>query len=142
MLTQRPREPATPETLAPVRRLRVLVVDDQTDMADVMAVLVQMLGHDARAAYDGKSGLTAARQDRPDVIFVDIGMAGMSGYEFARLVRQDPVLASTHLVAVTGYGRPEDRERAREAGFDRHLTKPVDESMLRMALADASQVAT
>ena len=74
---------AAPETLAPVRRLRVLVVDDQTDMADVMAVLVQMLGHDARAAYDGKSGPTAARLDRPDVIFVDIGMAGMSEYQFA-----------------------------------------------------------
>jgi CheY-like chemotaxis protein len=122
--------------------LRVLVVDDQRDMADVMTVLVEMLGHEASAAYDGRSGLAAARANPPDLILVDIGMAGMSGYEFAHLVRRDPSLASTRLVAVTGYGRPEDRERALEAGFDRHLTKPVVEATLQSVLADASQVVT
>jgi PAS domain S-box-containing protein len=136
------REPAPPPLPSATRRLRVLIVDDQPDMADVMTVLVQMLGHDARATYDGKSGLVAARADPPDLILVDIGMAGMTGYEFARLVRREPALASTRLVAVTGYGRPEDRERAREAGFDRHLTKPVVESTLQSVLADVSQALT
>jgi PAS domain S-box-containing protein len=132
------REPETRAVATARRRLRVLVVDDQPDMADCMAVLVQMLGHDARAAYDGRTGLSTALQDHPDLILVDIGMAGMTGYEFARLVRRDPSLASTRLVAVTGYGRPEDRERAREAGFDRHVTKPVAESMLQSVLAETS----
>jgi PAS domain S-box-containing protein len=141
MLTQEPRDDAPAAPPAPARRLRVLVIDDQPDMADVMAVLVQMLGHEARTAYDGKAGLAAAHAEHPDLILVDIGMAGMSGYEFARLIRRDPALASTRLVAVTGYGRPEDRERALEAGFDRHLTKPVAESMLQAVLADASLVA-
>ena len=139
LATERAARPAKP-VLSASRRLRVLVVDDQRDMADVMTVLVEMLGHEARAAYDGKSGLVAARANPPDLILVDIGMAGMSGYEFARLVRREPALASTRLVAVTGYGRPEDRERAREAGFDRHLTKPVVESTLLSLLADASQM--
>jgi PAS domain S-box-containing protein len=139
VLTEERREPEASPAATAGRRLRVLVVDDQPDMADCMAVLVQMLGHDARAAYDGKTGLATALQDRPDLILVDIGMAGMTGYEFARLVRRDPALESTRLVAVTGYGRPEDRERACEAGFDRHLTKPVAESMLQSVLAETSQ---
>jgi two-component system CheB/CheR fusion protein len=137
VLAEERREPETRAVATARRRLRVLVVDDQPDMADCMAVLVQMLGHDARAAYDGRTGLSTALQDHPDLILVDIGMAGMTGYEFARLVRRDPALASTRLVAVTGYGRPEDRERAREAGFDRHVTKPVAESMLQSVLAEA-----
>jgi PAS domain S-box-containing protein len=138
VLAEERREPETRAVATARRRLRVLVVDDQPDMADCMAVLVQMLGHDARAAYDGRTGLTTALQDHPDLILVDIGMAGMTGYEFARLVRRDPSLASTRLVAVTGYGRPEDRERAREAGFDRHVTKPVAEAMLQSVLAETS----
>jgi PAS domain S-box-containing protein len=141
LLTHEHRERPVAPAPSATRRLRVLVVDDQRDMADVMTVLVEMLGHEAHAAYDGKSGLAAARERPPDLILVDIGMAGMSGYEFARLVRREPALASTRLVAVTGYGRPEDRERAREAGFDRHLTKPVVESTLQAVLADASLVA-
>jgi CheY-like chemotaxis protein len=142
MLAHDRREESAGSLPTASRRLRVLIVDDQPDMADMMTVLVQMLGHEAHACYDGKSGLTTARANPPDLILVDIGMAGMSGYEFARLARREPSLAATRLVAVTGYGRSEDRQRAREAGFDRHLTKPVVEATLQAVLADASQVVT
>jgi PAS domain S-box-containing protein len=117
-----------------MRRLRVLVVDDQADNADLFALLAEAFGHKARAAYGGEEGLSLARRTRPDVMFVDVGMPGMNGYEVAQAIRQDPSLAGVRLVAVTGYGRDEDRARAFEAGFDRHLTKPVDDVKLRTLL--------
>jgi PAS domain S-box-containing protein len=126
-----------PAGAAPVgRRLRVLVVDDQTDVADSVALLIGTYGHDVRTVYDGVSALSESRTRCPDVIFVDIGMPGMTGYELARMVRGDEALARVRLVALTGYGRDYDRTRAFEAGFDQHLTKPVADWRLQAVLAE------
>jgi PAS domain S-box-containing protein len=102
---------------------RVLVVDDNRDAADSMGEIVEMLGHRAEVAYDGPSALARARESSPEVVFCDIGLPGMSGYEVAKALR---ALAGDRmlLVAVTGYAQPEDVRRAVESGFDRHLAKP------------------
>jgi PAS domain S-box-containing protein len=130
----RPQPPSAVE-----RRMRILVVDDQPDVADSVAMLVETMGHDARAVYDGAAALDLGRSERPDVIFVDIGMPGMTGYELARRVRLDPVLSHVQLVALTGYGREEDRARVREAGFDQHLMKPVGDAALGALLASLAR---
>ena len=119
-------------------RLRVIVVDDQRDVADAVAMLLESIGHDARAVYDGPAALEVSREEPPDVMFVDVGMPGMTGYDLARQVRRDPALAKTYLVALTGYGRDEDRARAVEAGFDVHVTKPLAEPRLRELLSNSS----
>jgi PAS domain S-box-containing protein len=116
-------------------RIHVLVVDDQPDVADSIAMLIEHVGHDCTAVYDGASALAAARKKRPDVMFVDVGMPGMTGYEFAGHVRADASLAGVMLVALTGYGRAEDRTRAITSGFDVHVTKPLTEARLREVLA-------
>lgn len=115
--------------------LRILIVDDQRDLAESIALLVESFGHDAQAVYDGDEALSAARRHPPDIMFVDIGMPQMTGYEVAQQIRRDPDLAGIRLVALTGYGREEDRTRVFAAGFDLHLTKPVNESQLRAVLA-------
>ena len=116
--------------------MHVLVVDDQPDMADCVALLVETLGHRARAVYDGATAVAVSRSEKPDVMFVDIGMPDMSGYDVARHVRSNPELAKVRLVALTGYGRDEDRSRALEAGFDLHLTKPVSDTTLGDVLSE------
>ena len=116
-------------------RMRVLVVDDQRDVADSIAMLVEHLGHDGHAVYDGDAALALARGSKPDVMFVDVGMPGMTGYELAGYVRGDASLSGVMLVALTGYGRAEDRARALASGFDVHVTKPLSESRLREVLA-------
>jgi PAS domain S-box-containing protein len=128
-------EPRAAEVAPAGRALRVVVVDDQRDLADSVALLVAMLGHEAEAVYSGAEALRASRALVPDVMFVDIGMPGMTGYELAQIVRHDPALSQVGLVALTGYGRDEDRVRAVEAGFDLHLTKPVSDSRLRDVLS-------
>ena len=115
-------------------RLRLIVVDDQEDVADTMAVWIEGLGHTVSTAYDGAEALALARRERFDVIIADIGMPGLSGYELAEQVRQDPALSYLRLVALTGYGRDEDHARVMSAGFDLHLTKPVTDAALRTAL--------
>ena len=110
----------------PSRRLRILIVDDNRDAADVLAMLLEAAGHDVIVAYEGKEALTAAKIHRPRVIFCDIGMPGMSGHEVATRLRADDSHATAGLVALTGWGTEDDRRKAREAGFDFHLTKPVD----------------
>jgi PAS domain S-box-containing protein len=127
-----------PPAAQPAAGMRVLVVDDQRDVADSIAMLIEHVGHHARAIYDGHAALEASRAQPPDVMFVDVGMPGMTGYELAEHVRQDPVLAGVHLVAVTGYGRREDRTRALASGFNMHVTKPVSESRLREVLSELS----
>ena len=117
------------------RRMRVLIVDDQPDVADALALLVETFGHETETAYDGAAGLAAGRATVPDVMFVDIGMPGMTGYELARHVRRDRRLSQVQLVALTGYGRDEDRVRSLDAGFDLHLTKPVMDAKLQEVLA-------
>jgi CheY-like chemotaxis protein len=110
----------------PLPLLRILVVDDNVDSAESWGTLLGLLGHEIRIAHDGPSALEASRGFRPDVVLQDIGMPGMNGYEVARRMRKDPATAGAMLVAITGYGRDEDRRDAHDAGFDHHLTKPAD----------------
>ena len=114
--------------------LRVLIIEDSADAAEIMGELLKRRGHDIRIAYDGETGIDAARTFRPQVIFLDIGLPDTDGYAVARRLRAEG-LAGDILVALTGYGEAEDRQRARQAGFDRHLTKPVDPDAL-LALFD------
>jgi CheY-like chemotaxis protein len=104
---------------------RVLVVDDNVDAAESTALLLRFLGHEVQVAHDGPSALEAARQFRPEIVLLDIGLPGMSGYEVARALRARPEGRGVVLAAVTGYGQEEDRRQSREAGFDYHLTKPL-----------------
>jgi len=113
---------------------RILIVDDNVDSAESMAVLLRLEGHEALTLHEGERVVAAAREFRPDVILLDIGLPGISGYDVARALRGDPEVAAVRLVAVSGYGRAEDRERARAAGFDEHLVKPVDFSALHDAI--------
>jgi PAS domain S-box-containing protein len=120
------------------RRINVLVVDDQRDIADSVAMLIETFGHHARAVYDGAEALAISREQAPDAMFVDIGMPGMTGYELAEAIRRDPALAKLQLVALTGYGREEDRAKVAEAGFDLHMTKPVTDADLHAVLASVA----
>jgi PAS domain S-box-containing protein len=108
------------------RACRVLVVDDNTDAADTLQTLLALAGHEVRTAASGAEALDVLGDFLPDLALLDIGLPGMSGLELARCIRAQPALAGIQLVALTGWGRDEDRERSREAGFDGHMTKPVD----------------
>ncbi len=114
---------------------RVLVVDDNTDAAAMLDLLLRSLGHETRIAHEGGEALRAAEEFRPDIVLLDIGMPGLDGYEVARrLRRQSP--RPLRIVAVTGWGQDADRQRSAEAGFDLHLVKPVDANELAQALND------
>lgn len=104
----------------------MLLVEDNPDTADSMVLLLEMLGHRVDLARDGASALTLASSRRPEVMLVDIGLPDIDGYELARRIRGDASLGAVRLVALTGYGQREDRERAFAAGFDQHFVKPVD----------------
>jgi CheY-like chemotaxis protein len=119
--------------------LQVLVVDDNDDVAQSIVMLLQILGHRVEVARDGRSALALARATQPDVVVLDLGLPGMNGYEVARALRADARFRDTFLVACTGYGREEDRERVREAGFDEHLVKPVHAGDLTRLLGDYSE---
>lgn len=114
---------------------RILVVDDNVDAAESLAILLQVLGHTTKTAHDGLTALDRARAFKPDTIFLDIGLPKMDGYEVARRLRQDPGLhPQPLLVALTGHSQEEDRQRAHAAGFDRHLVKPVEMDQLTATL--------
>jgi PAS domain S-box-containing protein len=131
---------APPATAAPVARegLRVLLADDNVDAADTMSAMLEMSGHAVRTVYCGQEALDAAAAFAPDVMLLDIGMPGMSGYELAQRLRADGRYANTILVALTGWGSESDRALAMEAGFDHHLTKPVDQHALEPLLRRAA----
>ena len=114
--------------------MRVLVVDDNRDGAELLEEVFRALGHTTRLAYDGEGALELAHQFRPEIAFLDIGLPVMDGYQLARRLRAAPGLAQVRLVAVTGFGQEADRGRAREAGFDEHLTKPVEIDQLRLLM--------
>lgn len=116
--------------------LRVLCVDDNPDIADTLGVLLDLAGYEARVCYDGPSALTVAEQFRPDAAILDLMMPGMDGIELARRLRAAPWAGALPLVAVTALGDDEARRRTTEAGFDLHLTKPVDPDRLANVLAD------
>ena len=127
---------ATP-TAAPTIRsgLRVLVVDDNVDTARTLSLLLQGLGCTTQEVHDGPPVVDAAKSFQPDAILLDIGLPGLDGYQIARLIRQTPELSHVRLIAVTGYGQQQDRERSRDAGFDDHLVKPVQFDSLVKTLA-------
>lgn len=112
----------------------MLVVDDNTDAAQSLSLLLRSWGHHARVAYDGLAALREVEANPPDVVLLDIGLPGPDGYEVARRLRQGPAGAALVLIALTGYGQESDRRRAREAGFDHHLLKPVEPGRLREVL--------
>lgn len=117
--------PAVQEAPA-ARGFRILVVDDNRDAAESLAMLLQLGNHEAITAYSGPQALEVARRVKPKAVFLDIGLPGMDGYEVAKALRADPDLAGMTLVALTGWGTETDQKQAREAGFDHHLTKPAE----------------
>jgi signal transduction histidine kinase/CheY-like chemotaxis protein len=129
------------ETIASIVSRRLLIVDDNRDAAETLCDLATLWGHDVRTAHDGPSALEAAAAAPPEVILLDISMPGMSGYEVARRIRSTPELAGVTLIALTGYGQEQDRQRTLEAGFDHHLTKPVDPDALRQVLGGKAAAA-
>ena len=114
----------------------MLVVDDNHDAVETLAMLLGLWGHDVRLAADGPSAVETAAAHRPDVVLLDISLPGMSGYEVAERLRANPELRETVLVAMTGYGQAEDKKETREAGFTLHLVKPVEPDVLQKLLAD------
>jgi len=113
---------------------KILVVDDDADTADALAALLRLHGDAVRTAYDGKMAIELGRTFEPNVILLDIGMADMDGYEACRRIRAEEWGQGVHIIAVTGWGQDEHRDRTRLAGFDHHLVKPVDPTAMSVLL--------
>ncbi|MDR7097096.1 hybrid sensor histidine kinase/response regulator [Hydrogenophaga laconesensis] len=130
----RPPEPETQKsTPSPLRPLHILIADDNVDLTASFAAVLSSYGHRVEVVHDGVAAMRAVRTRVPDVALLDIGMPGLDGYEVARQLRADAALRDIHVVAITGWGRDADLEAARDAGFDRHLLKPVNpEDLLRL----------
>jgi CheY-like chemotaxis protein len=111
----------------------VLVVDDNADAADSIALLLQLSGHQTKVVYGGEEGIAACHEYRPDVILLDIGLPGMDGYQVIEALRAAGFRG--HAIALSGYGQPEDTRKALQSGFDAHLVKPVEIETLERALA-------
>jgi CheY-like chemotaxis protein len=118
--------------------LRVLLIDDNEDLALAMSLLMNHIGHKAITSHNGTEGIARVKELRPDVVFCDIGLPGMSGYEVAQLLRKDPEHKNMFLIALSGYAQAEDIARAKEAGFDLHLSKPLSVDTLRQVLNKVS----
>jgi signal transduction histidine kinase len=131
---ERPVAGASGPDAVPFQSRRILVVDDNQDAAESLAMLLRMSGHEVMIAHDGHQALAIAAIERPGVVLLDIGLPGMDGYEVCRRVRQQG-LADAQIIAMTGYGQDRDRERSREAGFDTHTVKPVEIQELMQLLA-------
>jgi len=114
---------------------RVLVIEDHRDGADTLRLLLELLGYDARVAYTGPEGVQAAEEWLPEVVLSDIGLPGLNGYDVAAALRQNPATAQAVLVATTAYGTWQDRARCLKAGFDCHLTKPLNLTVLQEIIA-------
>ena len=119
-----------------IKARRILVADDNRDSADSLAMLLEMLGHEVCLAHDGLEALETAKSSKPELIFMDLGMPRMNGYDAARLIRNAPECNGVVLVALTGWGQEEDRRRSYEAGFDHHIVKPIDFSIVEELLTD------
>jgi CheY-like chemotaxis protein len=115
-------------------KFRILVVDDNLDAANSLAMLLRIKGHDVRTAYDGISALDVAALYKPQVILLDVGLPRLNGFDAARRIRESDYGKNVVLVALTGWGHAEDRRRSKEAGFDHHLVKPADPSELDIVL--------
>jgi len=135
-LTAPPDRAGEPTTARRRTPLRLLLIEDNPDAAQMLQSLLQGCGHEVRRAADGREGIALARALKPDAIFCDLGLpGGMSGYDVAETLRRDGALGNIRLVAVSGYGRPEDKQRALAAGFDAHMTKPMTINQLEDLLA-------
>jgi CheY-like chemotaxis protein len=135
-----PRRPSTSDRLEETRPRRVLVVDDNRDAADSTGTLLLLWGHQVKVAYDGESALAVAREYRPDVCLLDLGMPGMNGYQVAQCLRQESGLRGIQLVAMTGFDQEADRQLSRDAGFDSYLVKPVELAALQEVLTRNGRV--
>lgn len=129
---------APPAPGEPLASRRVLVVDDNADSAAGLALLLEMIGHEAHTARDGFEAVERAERIRPDVVLLDVGLPGLNGHEVCRRIREQPWGKDILLVAITGWGEDEDRRKSLEAGFDLHLVKPVDHRRLLQLIASRS----
>jgi CheY-like chemotaxis protein len=129
------QEPSAVEQVATVQR-RILIVDDNRDAAESLAMLLTLSGHEVHTAYDGHEAVEAAAKFELDLILLDIGLPRLNGYEAARRIRAQQRDKGLVLVALTGWGQEEDRRRSKEVGFDAHLVKPVDHDVLTKLLAE------
>lgn len=130
--------PSTPAGAAPSLQPpagRILLVDDNVDATRIMRLMLEIDGHAVRVVNDSSAALAAAREFAPDIVLLDIGMPGLDGYGVARQLRAEGGTAQPLLVAITGHGQADDARRSREAGFDRHLTKPVERKLLQELIA-------
>jgi CheY-like chemotaxis protein len=133
-----PPEPTVNEP-TPIAALRILIVDDSRDSAESLAMLFKIAGNETHSVYDGLAAVNAAESLKPDVVLLDIGMPKLNGFEVARRIREQPWGKDMVLVALTGWGQDEDRQKSREAGFDGHLLKPVDFDALMHLLTETQK---
>ena len=129
-MTEPPSRKLLAAPAATTAGLRILIVDDSADGAESLAMLLQAGGYETHQAYDGLEAIEAAARLRPDAVLLDIGLPKLNGYEACRRIREQPWGKDLLLVALTGWGTEEDRNRSREAGFNAHLVKPVDYAVL------------
>jgi len=134
--TAKPPPDPTVSEPTPTTARRILVVDDNRDSAESLAMLLNLMGNETHIAYDGLEAVEAAATVKPDVILLDIGLPKLNGYEACRRIREQPWGRNMVLVALTGWGQEEDRQKSREAGFDGHIVKPVDHAALTKLLAE------
>jgi two-component system CheB/CheR fusion protein len=113
---------------------RIVVIEDHVDTADLMREVLAAAGHDVTTAHTGADGIAAVRRVTPEVVLCDVGLPDMDGYAVARVLRADRATARTRLIALTGFDGEDERQRAREAGFDRHVAKPIDPLALEQLL--------
>ena len=114
--------------------LRILIIEDNKDLATLLCSLLELMGHNAVSANIGTAGLRIAKENKPDVIFCDIGLPDMDGHEVAKQIRSEEHLKDVFLVALTGYAGNNDKELALDAGFNRHISKPIDSTTLKWIL--------
>ncbi|MDQ3027011.1 MAG: ATP-binding protein [Pseudomonadota bacterium] len=128
---------------APGRSLRIVLIDDNVDANDSLNAVLRVMGHEVSTAFDGKAGFELVRDTHPQLVVCDIGLPGMDGYQIITRLRETVKGPMPYMIAVTGYGQPEDRARALASGFDHHLTKPVDvEELLRLIAAQGERLRT
>lgn len=120
-----------------IKPMRVMVIDDIPDVVDALSSLLRHLGHEVISAASGPEGITKIKQNRPEIVFCDIGLPIMSGYEVAENIRNDHEVKDTCLIALSGYAQPDDIEKAKKSGFDRHLAKPIDLTSLELIMTEA-----
>ena len=125
-----------PTVKPPVRRFRILVVDDNHDSALSLAMMLSIMGHETRTAHDGETAVSTAEAFLPDVVLLDIGLPKLNGYEVAQRIRESAWGTAMFLIAVTGWGQDEDRQRSAEVGLNLHMVKPVEPAALEKLLSE------